>query len=393
MKFLTEAFAIILISLSLSRAEPPPAGDWLNWTNTERKVVRARLLELGFDGTLSMELESGKKFTVPLDSLDPTSRKQAQQQAALLAGHSIRHIREMAFSEIKGGRFQMGSPPDEDGRVTNGLEAPRQPVAANQAVIPADPKPPADFEPEHRVDISRKFWLKKTEVTWAEWQAVMAHAAAYGYTDIGPGRNGYEGDESGRHPVTDITWWDAIKWCNLKSQIENRSPAYHETRNFDGTSVFKTGTQTPLVNWEADGYRLPTEAEWEYACREGRSTGARPWFADLKEIAWYLDNSGGNTHPVGTRVGREHRFGLVDIHGNVAEWCWDWNELLEHDEVKDPTGANSGLVRVFRGGSWADPARNCRAAYRGSYSPSPPSSPLVGFRPACGGDPLKKNTD
>jgi formylglycine-generating enzyme required for sulfatase activity len=193
--------------------------------------------------------------------------------------------------------------------------------------------------------------------------------------------------------VTEITWWDAIKWCNLKSQIENRGPAYHGTRNFDGSSVFKSGFETPLVNWEAVGYRLPTEAEWEFACREGRATGARPWFAELDEIGWYLSNSGGNTHPVGTRTGRNHRFELVDIHGNVAEWCWDWHETLSREPAKDPTGAISGQFRVFRGGSWADPARNCRAAYRGTYSPIPPSSPLIGFRPVCGGDPLKKSTD
>jgi formylglycine-generating enzyme required for sulfatase activity len=238
------------------------------------------------------------------------------------------------------------------------------------------------------VDISG-FWLKKTEVTWDEWNKVRAHAEAQEYFDLAEGRNGYQGSVDGSHPVTGITWWDAVKWCNLKSQVENRQPVYHTNKNFDGAAVFKMGNQEPIVNWEANGYRLPTEAEWEYACREGKNTDSYPYYGKLDSIAWYAANSGGNTHPVGKKTEVSHKFGLHDMHGNVSEWCWDYVGLLLPGKYDDPRGPSSGSFRVFRGGSWADPARSCRSAYRGSFSPAAPESCLVGFRPVCSGNPAE----
>jgi sulfatase modifying factor 1 len=218
----------------------------------------------------------------------------------------------------------------------------------------------------------------------------------YGYTDLGSGRNGYEGDSSGTHPVTDITWWDAVKWCNAKSQIEGKTPAYYITPGFNPADILLTGTPVPFVNWDASGYRLPTEAEWEYACRDGRETGfgqtshpgVAPLDKGLDKIAWYGGNSSGNTHPV--KLKDPNNFKLHDMHGNVAEWCWDWAGNLSFAGAEDPRGANEGPYRIFRGGSWADPAVCCRAAYRGNYSPIAPSSCLIGFRPVCGSDPKNR---
>ena len=160
-----------------------------------------------------------------------------------------------------------------------------------------------------------------------------------GYTDLSAGRNGYEGDPSGTHPVTEITWWDAIKWCNAKSQIEGKTPAYYITPDFKPADILMTGTPVAYVRWDASGYRLPTEAEWEYACRDGRGAGnpafhsgqiihpgVTPLDENLNKVAWYGGNSAGNTHPVKKK--KPNKFGLHDMHGNVAEWCWDWDGLL-----------------------------------------------------------------
>ena len=121
------------------------------------------------------------------------------------------------------------------------------------------------------------------------------------------------------------------------------------------------------LNAKGEGtYRLPTEAEWEYACRAG-TTGAYSG-SNLDEIGWYNSNSGNKTHPVGQK--KANAWGLYDMHGNVWEWTEDWYGTYSSGNVTDPTGASSGSVRVFRGGSWAGPAENLRSAFRLTYTPS-----------------------
>jgi len=125
-----------------------------------------------------------------------------------------------------------------------------------------------------------------------------------------------------------------------------------------------------------DSLRLPTEAEWEYACRAG-TTGAR--YGKLGEVAWYEDNSDGETHRVGTKA--PNAWGLYDMLGNVWEWCQDWHGSYPSGPVTDPTGPSTGSYRVYRGGSWDFDAGGVRAAYRGGDSPGYRNG-YLGFRVA-----------
>ncbi|MDR1043799.1 MAG: formylglycine-generating enzyme family protein [Candidatus Adiutrix sp.] len=175
--------------------------------------------------------------------------------------------------------------------------------------------------PQHLVSISQPFYLGAYEVTQAQWTAVMENNP-----NIFKGRS---------NPVEMVSWDDAQEFIKRLNQQEGHSR-----------------------------YRLPTEAEWEYAARAG-TTGAYSFGDDkdsLGRYAWYLDNSGEQTHPVGQK--QPNAWGLYDMHGNVWEWVQDDYGNYSSSSVTDPKGPSSGSFRVFRGGSWNNSARACRAAYR-----------------------------
>ncbi|WP_405913975.1 formylglycine-generating enzyme family protein [Streptomyces sp. NBC_00963] len=162
-----------------------------------------------------------------------------------------------------------------------------------------------------------------------------------------------------RTPVTEVSWQEAVRFCNLLSRATGLAPCYVLGRDPDSRDVH--------CDWEADGYRLPSEAEWEYACRAGIS-GVR--YGELDDIAWYRGNSGEQVHPVATRA--PNAWGFHDMLGNVWEWCWD----LFDPEVYGP-------YRVFRGGGAYDHPRGCRASCRRKSHPTFRVDDL-GFRLARG---------
>lgn len=239
------------------------------------------------------------------------------------------------FVLIEGGTFQMGSPDSEPWRSAD--------------------------ETQHTVTVS-DFYISPYELTQAEYEAVM-----------GENPSNFSGEDL---PVENVSWLDAVAYCNARSEQENLTPAY----TIDGTNV--------TWNREADGYRLPTEAEWEYACRAGTET---PFNTEnspsAEEVNYYghypyeiegnyfsqgnLETQPGIYRETTVAVGsfEPNALGLYDMHGNVSEWVWDYYGAYPAKEQTDPTGPETGALRVYRGGGWNDFAKNMRSAYRATLEP------------------------
>ncbi|MDG2390934.1 MAG: formylglycine-generating enzyme family protein, partial [Planctomycetaceae bacterium] len=191
-------------------------------------------------------------------------------------------------------------------------------------------KHPTDKETPHQVTLTKAFELGVYEVTQEQYEAVMGE---------NPSR--FKGAQN---PVEKVSWDDAVEFCRKLSALPaETSPGYV--------------------------YRLPTEAEWEYACRAGTTTvySFGDSESDLGDYAWYNKNSGNTTHPVGGR--KPNAWGLYDMHGNVWEWCQDRYGDLPSGSVTDPLGASSGSGRVYRGGSWSNFSGICRSAFRIRFTP------------------------
>ena len=213
-----------------------------------------------------------------------------------------------------------------------------------------------DESPVHRVWVS-SFWMDRYEVVQEQFKKFQ-------FPDPSHFKNP-------KNPLEQINWTDAALYCNERSRAEGLKPCYNE--------------ETWDCNFAANGYRLPTEAEWEYACRAGTSTeySFGNSKAKLKTYGWCTDNSSGKTHPGGQK--EPNPWGLYDMHGNVAEWCNDLyaGNYYSQSPEKDPRGPKEGKERVLRGGAWKSSAETCRSAYRTS-DPSIDdtclASDAIGFR-------------
>lgn len=244
-----------------------------------------------------------------------------------------------------GAVFNMGSPLDEIGRYEN--------------------------EILHQVKLIRSFYICEYEVTVGEWLQTMRWD---------------ESPFSGLMlPACELTWYDALAYCDSLSLDEGLEPPYAFTSTVkDGHHI-----ESANVTWnrEANGYRLPTEAEWEFACRAGTTTAfnngaisqtdCSPIDTVLAECGWYCGNADGRPHDVMTK--RPNPLGLYDMHGNIWEWCWDWSGPYDIGAITDPTGPETGPLRVIRGGCWDRGPQICRSAARG-YGPQEHPSNMIGLR-------------
>jgi formylglycine-generating enzyme required for sulfatase activity len=224
---------------------------------------------------------------------------------------------ELALVPIPAGSFTMGSPADERGR------------QANEG-------------PQTQVTISKPFWLGATEVTQQQWETLM-------------GSNPSHHKKGAQYPVEMVSWIQAVEFCAKLTERE------------------RAAGRIP----EGYAYALPTEAQWEYACRAG-TTG--PHHGKIDDVAWHFKaTEGENTKPVGQK--QPNAWGLFDLHGNVWEWCADWFGPYSGGKQTDPRGAASGSIRVVRGGSYGEKPVDSRSAFRAGFKPERQGN-SVGFRVA-----------
>jgi formylglycine-generating enzyme required for sulfatase activity len=247
--------------------------------------------------------------------------------------------------------------------------------------------------PKHQVTLTRGFYIGKYQVTQEQWEEVMGSENNPSYFDGSVGKEPAEGEVQGKRPVENVNWFDAIVFCNKLSIMEKLSPAYKINGSTDPddwgnipTHIYhhentELWNSTIEIVANSKGYRLPTEAQWEYACRAGTtkdySYGSDDPSATVGNIAWYYGNSGNKTHEVGKKS--PNPWGLYDMHGNVWEWCWDWYSDYPETAVTDPSGPSSGTYRVYRGGSWGLSAVHARSSDRFHFEPTGISE-TVGFR-------------
>ncbi len=268
---------------------------------------------------------------------------------------------QLASADPQPGEFTMGSTPEE-------IEAALKDVDPNDKHWQECIKSEA---PQHHVILTQAIYLGINEVTQAEYEKVMGVNPSH-FAPMGAGKDAVTGMETNSHPVEMVSWNDAAEFCAKLSKQEELKPFYFRASE----------TITPL---DGTGYRLPTEAEWEYACRAGTNT--KYWIGDKDEdlvrAGWFWTNSGGRTHAAGEL--KANPYGLCDIHGNVWEWVEDWWEPTYYEEFQEKPAidpgvpSSAGSQRVLRGGDWGHLWSGRRAASRNAHDP-PYRTTYLGFR-------------
>jgi uncharacterized protein (TIGR02996 family) len=327
------------VFLAALHAEPNDEATWLalaDWLEEDGQADRAELVRL-----------VRRLRTLPVMEVTP-ERAEMEARVAHLLNAGVRPVAAevvnsigMRLALIPPGRFRMGSPSGENER---------------------------GDEEAHEVEITRAFYLGVFAVTQGQWLRVMGYNPSY-FCATGGGRELVRGMDTGDFPVEMVGWKDAQAFLETLAALPEEKE----------------------VGWR---YRLPSEAEWEYACRGGASSSTPFCFGEsLSSTQANFDGAQpyggagegpflGRTCPAGSY--RANAWGLFDLHGNVWEWCSDWyaEDYYGNSPAQDPLGPSNGSRRVVRGGSWSDLGLNCRAAYRDRGSPSNGGN-YLGFRVAA----------
>ena len=223
------------------------------------------------------------------------------------------------------------------------LPQPQNPLPEQMVLVKGGSFEMGEDGKKHMVTLN-DFYCSKYQLTFKEYDAFCAATQRKLPNDQGWGRD--------QRSMFNVSWYDAVDYCNWCSEQEKR------------TKVYTINGQNVSADWQANGYRLPTEAEWEFAARGGNESVGFEYAGShiIDQIAWYTENSGGKTQPIGQKKANE--LGLYDLSGNVWEWCWDWFGAYPAESQNDPTGPAQGHYRVLRGGSWLDDPRACRVSGR-----------------------------
>lgn len=329
---------------------PPPAVHTLEPAKPT-PVVQENPSQSKTAETSAEPKPSAPVHRMPLGPLDAATVRALQQRGATeqsVPWETANSI-GMKLVFVPAGELEMGSASAEIERWLGELKDKR--VEWQRQLLPSE-------APRHRVKITRPFYLGAYEVTQTEYQQVIGRNPS-AFSAGGQQKAAVEGKDTGRHPVENVSWEDAMEFC----------------RKLSDSPEEKTAGRV---------YRLPTEAEWEYACRAGTcaqwNCGDDP--ATLREVAWFAGCNSGVTHPVGQKS--PNALGAYDLHGNVTEWCMDWAgpDYYAYSPANDPQGISSGSARVFRGGGWWSEPVACRSAFRSSLPPMVRHY-VQGFRVVC----------
>ncbi|MBD3347176.1 MAG: SUMF1/EgtB/PvdO family nonheme iron enzyme [Chitinivibrionales bacterium] len=325
------------INLAFEASDPDGASDTLEY-----------VFYLGSSKTNLSKKYSGNTPSVIIDNIEPSSTYYWKLVATDLYGDSA----------VGTGTFSSpNAPPSPPGMALI--------PSAGKTFSMGKPKDKSSQLYEHTVSFSHNFWIDSTEVTHKEFMSVM-NITDTSAEDI--------------VPVTGINWYDAVLYCNSLSKRNNIDTVYSYTsvNGIPGNNCALEGLKTDL---SIPGYRLPTEAEWEFACRGG-SSASLYWGASMTTMAeyvWYEENSDGPAHPVALKPANP--YGLYDMLGNVWEWCNDWYDFYyyHNSPSTDPEGPDSSVARVVRGASWQNDQSFIAAYTRDKMRPDA-SGPALGFR-------------